>query len=236
MERRFDSAQREIMDLPQPVSTELEEDLHNLRQLNRFFGSYSLVRHFLKKWIAPGGVYRILDLATGSGDIPRLIVNHGRAAGATVIIDAIDGQEATLEIARRLSASYPEITFYDGDIRDWGMPAAYDLVLCSLVLHHFDESDAVRVLAHAAALSRGQVLVSDLKRGLVGTVGAFLLTAVVFRQPMTRHDARMSVARAFSSPELRDLARRAGWSDFRHANFAFARQAIWLDVPDRSAT
>src|SRR5581483_11308381 len=142
MERRFDPAQRKIMDLPQPVSTELEEDLHNLRHLNRFFGSYSLVRHFLRKWIQPGMNCRIVDLATGSGDIPRLMVDHSRTVGASVTIDAIDRQPATLDIARRLSASYPEITFHEGDIREWGTSGAYDLVLCSLVLHHFDESDA----------------------------------------------------------------------------------------------
>lgn len=230
MKRRFDPAVQEIMDRPQPVSAELELDLHNLRKLNRFFGSYDLIRRFLGQWLVPGKSFRILDLATGSGDIPRLVAQYGREIGASITIDAVDGQQATLEIARRLSADYPEITFHDGDIRDWGDIATYDIVLCSLVLHHFDETDAVRVLAHAAALSRRHVLVADLRRGFIGTVGVFLLTTFVFRHPMTRHDARMSAARAFSSDELRDLARQAGWRNFQHSNFRFARQAIWLDL------
>jgi hypothetical protein len=37
MKRQFDPAEPELMDLPQPVSNELEVDLQNLRQLNRFF-------------------------------------------------------------------------------------------------------------------------------------------------------------------------------------------------------
>jgi 2-polyprenyl-3-methyl-5-hydroxy-6-metoxy-1,4-benzoquinol methylase len=230
MKRRFDPAVQEIMDRPQPLSAALDEDLHNLRQLNRFFGSHDLIRHFLQQWLAPGESFRVLDLATGSGDIPRLVAQYGRQIGATVSIDAIDGQEPTLEVARRLSTDYPEITFHHGDIRDWGDIATYDIVLCSLVLHHFDEKDAVRVLAHAAALSRRHVLVADLRRGLVGTVGVFLLTTFVFRHPMTRHDARMSAARAFSSDELRESARQAGWRNFKHSNFRFARQAVWLDL------
>lgn len=230
MKRRFDPAVQEIMDRPQPVSAELEQDLHNLRQLNRFFGSYDLILHFLRQWLVPGKFFRILDLATGSGDIPRLVAQHCREVGASVSIDAVDGQGATLEIARRLSADYPEITFHHGDIRDWGEIATYDIVLCSLVLHHFSETDAVRVLAHAAALSRQHVLVADLRRGFVGTVGVFLLTTFMFRQPMTRHDARLSAARAFSFDELRELARQAGWRNFQHAKFRFARQAIWLDL------
>ena len=47
--------------------------------------------------------FRILDLATGSGDIPRLVVQYSPANWSPVAIDAIDGQEPTLEIARRLS-------------------------------------------------------------------------------------------------------------------------------------
>jgi hypothetical protein len=46
---------------------------------------------------------------------------------------------------------------------------------------------------------------------------------------MTQHDARLSTARAFSFFELDQLARQAGWENFGHRNFRFARQAIWLD-------
>jgi 2-polyprenyl-3-methyl-5-hydroxy-6-metoxy-1,4-benzoquinol methylase len=230
MKRRFDPAVQEIMDRPQPLSAALEQDLHNLRQLNRLFGSHALIRHFLGQWLVPGKSFRVLDLATGSGDIPRLVVQLSRQIGASVSIDAIDGQQPTVEIAKRLSVDYPEIGFHHGDIRDWGDLATYDIVLCSLVLHHFDETDAVRILAHAAALSRRHVLVADLRRGFTGTVGVFLLTTFIFRHPMTRYDARLSAARAFSSGELREMARQAGWRNFQHSNFRFARQAVWLDL------
>src|SRR3954447_8267005 len=102
MNRRFDPSELELMDRPQPVSVELESDLANLRQLNRFFGSHALVSKFLRRWIKPGERLRIVDLATGSGDIPRLVVDYARRVGAEVSVEAIDGQAATLEIARRL--------------------------------------------------------------------------------------------------------------------------------------
>ena len=217
------------MDRPQPVSGELERDLENLRRLNRFFGSYKLVRRFMERWVKPGESARIADLATGSGDIPRLIVDHARSIGAAAAVDAVDQNSATLEIARKLSARYPEISFIDGNILEWGSPQAYDIVLCSLALHHFSEDDAVSVLRHCRELSRKWVLVSDLRRGYLATVGIFLLTGTIFREPMTRTDGRLSAARAFSFGEFRDLARRAGWKQFGHARFLFARQAIWLE-------
>jgi 2-polyprenyl-3-methyl-5-hydroxy-6-metoxy-1,4-benzoquinol methylase len=230
MKRKFDPGVLELMDRPQPHSAELERDLENLRALNRWFGSYSLVRHFLRRWIKPGDRLRILDLATGSGDIPRLIIGFSRATGAQVQIDALDRQSSTLQIAQKLSAEYPEISFIEANIFEWESLEPYDIVLNSLALHHFTERDAIRLLQRCRGLSRRFVLVSDLRRGWLATVGVYLLTALLFREPMTKYDARLSAARAFSFSELRELARQAGWRNFGYAKFRFARQAVWLEA------
>jgi len=216
------------MDRPQPVSAELDVDLHNLRQLNRYFGSYRLIKYFLRRWIQPRTRLRVLDLATGSGDIPRLVVDYARQVGAAVTVDAVDQQAGTLEIARRLSAGYPEIEFAQGDVLTFERES-YDIVLCSLALHHFSEVDAVTLLRRCRDLSQRYVLVADLWRGWLTTAGVYLLTNLVFREPMTKTDARLSAERAFSFGEFRSLAERAGWKNFGHAKFAFARQAIWIE-------
>ena len=96
------------------------------------------------------------------------------------------------------------------------------------MLHHFSDEDAVRVLRRCRESSRDFVLVSDLRRGFMATVGVYLLTALIFREPMTRYDARLSAERAFSFSEMRKLAVRAGWQNFGHRRFRVARQAIWL--------
>jgi len=229
MKRQFDPAEPELMDLPQPVSNELEVDLQNLRQLNRFFGGHALVSRFLRDWIRPGKLLRVLDLATGSGDVPRLVVDHARSLDANVEVTAVDQQTSTLEIARQLSADYPEISYQHGDILEWGNDDTYDIVLCTLALHHFGEEDAVRLLQRCRKLSHGCVLVSDLRRGFLATVGIYLLTAIIFRAPMTKADGRASAERAFSFREFRSLAEWAGWKNFHHRKFRFARQAIWMD-------
>lgn len=229
MKRQFDPAEPELMDRPQPVTAELVSDLRNLRQLNRHFGSYALTTNFLRRWIKPGMPLRVLDLATGSGDIPRLVVDYARKIGATVTVDAIDQQSSTLEIARGLSADYPEIDFKQGDALSFGQEAEYDVVLSSLVLHHFDEPTAVRMLERCRHLSRRFVLVSDLRRGFLATVGVYFLTALIYRDAMTKADGRLSAARAFSFREFASLAERAGWRNFSHRKFRFARQALWLE-------
>ena len=96
-----------------------------------------------------------------------------------------------------------------------------------------DERSLLRVFVapdeRCRELSRRFILVSDLRGGPLLRAGVSLLTATVFREPMTRHDARLSAVRAFSFPEMHDLALRAGWASFRHKKFAVARHAIWLE-------
>ena len=229
MKRSFDPAVLEMMDRDQPPSTELERDLQHLRQLNRWFGSYRLVLGFIRRWIRPADKLRVVDLATGSGDIPRLIVDYARRIGANVEIDALDRQPATLAIAKRLSVNYPEISYREANVLEWNSMETYDITLCTLALHHFSNEDAARILHKCREASKGFVLVSDLRRSFSLLAGVYVLTTLIFREPMTRYDARLSASRAFSFSEMCDLALRAGWKNFGHKKFHFARQAIWLE-------
>ncbi len=219
------------MDVAQPDTPALRRDLENLATLNRVFGSYSLVLRYLRPWLkaAPQGrPIRLLDFATASGDIPRRIVDEARSLGVPIQIDAVDQQASTIAIARELSADYPEIEYHHGDILTFGSGQTWDIVHCSLAIHHFSEEDAVTVFRQARTLATSHSLVADLRRSALGTIGVDVLTAVWMREPMTRNDARASVRRAFSFSEMADLARRAGWENFHHErNYAF-RQSLSL--------
>ena len=123
---------------------------------------------------------------------------------------------------------YPEISYREANILEWNSVEAYDITLCTLALHHFSNEDAV---TSSAQMSR------DIQKICPGVgfatqffpiAGVYLLTALIFREPMTRYDAWLSVVRAFSFSEMRDLAIRAGWQNFGHKKFRFSRQAIWL--------
>lgn len=232
MQRVFDPNEPEQMDRPQPVSAELEADLLNLGSLNRWFGSHRLLRRFLAQWLSPGHSYRVLDLATGAGDLPRVMVDWARARGITLRIDAVDANRSTVEIARKHSAAYPEIAFQTGNVLSFESGETYDFVTCSLALHHFSEEEATRLLRRCRTLSHRYVLVSDLERSFATLVGVCAVTTLLYREPMTRHDGCLSAQRAFSFAEFRELAERAGWEDFGHARFLVCRQALWLDGRD----
>src|SRR5207302_318264 len=211
MKRSFDPTVLQMMDRDQPPSAELERDLERIRQLNRWFGSYHLILAFIRSWIRPGDKLRVVDLATGSGDIPRLIVDYARKIRAKVEIDALDRQPATLEIARKLSADYPEISYREANILEWNCVESYDITLCTLALHHFSNEDAVRLLRRCCQVSKRFVLVSDLRRSLSLVAGVYVLTTLIFREPMTRYDARLSTQGAWGNGPSRTQACWPRW-------------------------
>src|SRR5215210_6942049 len=59
--RQFVAAEPELMDRPNAAPAEIEAALSSLRGLNRYFGSYRVVRRFLRRWIRPRDDLRVLD-------------------------------------------------------------------------------------------------------------------------------------------------------------------------------
>ncbi len=234
--REFDPSRPELMDQAElhegKPSEELERDLANLRWLNRRFGAISLLQHFLGRWLSDRNSasppLRCLDLATGEADLPREIALWCRSREIRIEIDAVDLNPATLSVAKNQSLEFPEIHFHEGDIRSWGS-GSWDIVLCSLALHHFSIEDAILVLKNARRLASQHILVADLERGLIGVAGIWLLTQFLLREPMTVYDARLSIRRAFSFHEFGALARSAGWKNYQHSRFPITRQALWID-------
>ena len=217
------------MDRPDPSTPELARALINLQKLNRHFGSHRIIRHFLNRWLKPGETLTILDACTGFGDIPRLVVEWARQRGSQVRVLALDMQPATLEIARRRSTLFPEISYVQADIRSFQPGDRFDIVLCSLALHHFAWREAVEILQRLRQLGGRGVLISDLVRSVTGLLGVYLLTSTIFRDPMTKFDGRLSIRRAFSFGEMKRLAVEAGWQEFGHRRFSVSHQALWLE-------
>jgi SAM-dependent methyltransferase len=229
MPRIFDGTDPELMDRPQQVSTELEQTLRELEFLNRHFGGQRYLRGFLSRQFVPRReAYRVLDLGTGGGDLPRAIVNWANRAGVLLRIDAVDASPAILSLAKRFSRSYPQINYRLGDARTFDLGETYDLVHCSLALHHFSDAEAARLLRHARALSHGFVLITDLERSWFTRVGVHFINLLLRHRRMTKIDGDTSALRAFSFEEMEQLAERAGWKHFGHERFLFCRQALWL--------
>jgi ubiquinone/menaquinone biosynthesis C-methylase UbiE len=217
----------ELMDEPAQDRTELSKSLEDLRRVNRWLGGTRVVLHHLGDLVRrhPRAGYRLLDVATGSGDIPLEIARWARGEDVSVRITATDHHATTLEMARAHTAAEPAVAVETADaLKLPYADDAFDVALISTALHHFDdERDCVRVLREMHRVSRIGIVVNDLARSRTALLGARLLAATVWRtHPVTRHDGPLSVRRSFTPDELRALAARAGFAKATvHAHFPF---------------
>ena len=227
MKRHFAEGILEMMDRPDAHSDILEDDLRNLRIINRYFGGLSSLRKAvvplgLKKSTA--GPIAILDLATGSGDHPLSLVSAFRREGRRAHVTAVDRNEKMLRAARAYVGDAPEIQFDRQDIMNLPYEDnAFDIVTCSLAIHHFSGPDGVRLLREMNRLSRIGFVVNDLSRSLLGVASAWAYSRVTTRNPMTRYDSVLSVLRAYQKKEMNAMAVEAGVHPVRIYHVPFFR-------------
>ena len=228
MKRVLDPGDLETMDHSEAAACDLELALEQSRKLNQRLGCTRLLRYFIRSWIRPGRSYRILDLETDSGEVPRLIADWARKGKIVVRIDAVGSNPALLEIARRRSIAYPEISFIREEAYRYCNEQTYDLVCCAHLLCKYTDEDASRLLGHACQLSHDKVLAFGIDRQMAVVPQVFFETTTVFRPPAAKKDARRSLKRSYSFSELDALAQRAGWQNYGHQRFLPGSQALWL--------
>src|SRR5207245_2887314 len=85
-----------------------------------------------------------------------------------------------------------------------------DVAHASLVLHHLEPEAAVALLREMRRVAGRGVILNDLARGRLAWLGAWLLAHLATRNAFTRHDAPLSVRRAYTRAEARELFERAG--------------------------
>ena len=222
----------ELLDLPVHDPAELATNLHDIRTVNRLAGGSATVLRHLPNLIAELPRDRpvdILDLATGSGDSPRDLVRWASRHSHILRLTLTDVSPQILDQARRTLAGAPGATFAVCDARDVPFPnRAFDVVLCSLTLHHFAPDDAIRVLREMDRLTRAGFIVNDIRRCATGYVAAWAASRIATRNRLTRHDMPLSVRRAYTPDELRALLRAAGVSDAAvTTHLLFRMAAVW---------
>lgn len=212
----------ELMDRPGADPAALRDALETLARANGRFGTRRMVRNAARGMVAGDrprhGVVRILDVGAGSGDIGAHLARGFRGRGTRVRLVLADAHRRTLAIARdrvrsgaaglppdrvsfvRLTA--PRLPFPD---------AGLQLAVSSTMLHHLEREEAVRFLRELDRVSAGRWVVTDLRRSRTAYLAIRLLAATLWRRhPFPRQDGPVSVRRAFTAGEARDLLERAG--------------------------
>lgn len=211
----------EVLDIPS-----LAGNLRDLARVNRWLGGLRLSSRAIDRLLAAtdaspsaaagsNGPIRLLDVGTGAADIPVGLLRKWQRAGRTPALEitATDRRPEIIAVASKTAtvAHQRGLRLAVADGLDLPFDdAAFDIVHASLVLHHLEPADAVRLLREMGRVARVGIVVNDLERGWLPWIGAHLLFRLATRNHYTRNDGPLSVRRAYLPAEARALAAEAG--------------------------
>ncbi|HUE70548.1 MAG TPA: methyltransferase domain-containing protein [Pirellulaceae bacterium] len=160
---------------------------------------------------------QVLDVASGGGDIPIRLALRAARTGVKLQFSGCDVSPTAVAAAQQAAnrAGAHSLVFFQHDVLCSALPSQYDVVMCSLFLHHLSAVDAEMLLRRMAAVARQAVLVDDLLRTRVGYFLAWAGCRLLTRSPVVHRDGPLSVRAAFSWEEAQALAARAGLSSAR---------------------
>ncbi len=201
----------ELLDTDAGSRAEVEASLADLRLVNRWFGGARVMLSLLHDVAvrAGSGTLSMLDVASATGDIPRLAKDHLARRGVQLEVTLLD---------RALSHMDRGLRYVAGNAL-W-LPFAdqsFDVVVCSLFAHHLEPSELERFVDEGLRVARLAVLINDLRRHPLHLALVYAGWPL-YRSRLTRHDAPVSIRRSYTSEEVRTLLAktRADHVEIRH--------------------
>ena len=204
------SSEMEIMDDFTMEGVLFRDTLDKLEIINRLLGGNSVTINGLKNLLknqSKNKTITIVDLGCGNGDILRDVAKFGRKNNYSFNLIGIDANLAATEYAKELSKEYSELSFKTIDILSEDFKKqSYDVVLCTLFLHHFKNEELISFLKTTTNKATIGVVVNDLHRHKLAYY-LFKLIGFFIKNKMVRQDGLTSVLRAFKRKDLENIAK-----------------------------
>ena len=202
------SRQQEIMDDFHFQGAEMKILLSDLKRVNRWLGGNSVTIGGIASLISQrDGPFVILDVGCGDGEMARVCARYFRKRKLACKIIGIDANEHIIAEARSRSEGYEELEFRTADVMNKeSLECNYDIAVCTLFLHHFDNEQVEDILRRLANRAKLGVVVNDLHRSRFAIVLFKFVSILLLRTKTARIDGLISIARGFKRKELRSLA------------------------------
>lgn len=221
----------EIMDDFDLQGDELERTLQDLDRINKWLGGNKITMQGLKKLLDPrpeGKIVHIVDVGCGNGAILREIAEWGRDKPFPLKLTGIDANSHAVRIAEKLSEYYPEINYQAQNIFDSSFQKQeFDIVLCTLTLHHFKDREIEEITENFYKQSRIGVVINDLHRSKQAYFLFRGFCKVFISNKIAREDGLTSILRGFKKKDIKKFAARLPAK--RHEiNWRWAYRYLWI--------
>lgn len=196
----------EIMDNFAMEGEVLKDALDKIAIINRLLGGNQLTLQGVKKLLNNSVNFElitIVDVGCGNGDMLRELADFGLKNNLNLNLIGIDANLFTINYAIKCSQEYTNISYQCLDIFDKVFnEIKYDIVLCTLTLHHFKNNEIEKLLQVFYSNSKIGIVINDLHRSKVSYYLFHLLCFVLRLNYMSKQDGLTSILRGFKKKEL----------------------------------
>jgi ubiquinone/menaquinone biosynthesis C-methylase UbiE len=218
----------ELLDTDSGTAAEIEGALRDLRSFNQRLGGVATTRDLIHSVARRTGrmEFSLLEVAAGTGFVPTQATQALQRSGVNLKITLLDRASTHLPkngAARKLVADALTVPFLD---------SAFDLVSCSLFLHHLSPEEVVEFARESLRVSRVAVLVNDLVRHPLHLALAYA-GVPIYRSRITRNDAPASVKQAYTIEEMSEFFWKAGAAKVETQRHFLFRMGVvaWKTLP-----
>lgn len=202
----------EIMDDFNIKGDVLKDALDKIARINHLLGGNKLTLNGVKKLlrkVSGQNLIKIVDVGCGNGDMLRRLADYGLQKNLNLELIGVDANTFTIDYAAALSSGYENINYTCEDIFSKSFSELkYDIVLCTLTLHHFKKDEILSLLDTFYGNAKLGFVINDLHRNVLA-YRLFQALCFVFRlNEMSRKDGLTSILRGFKKQELIDFSKK----------------------------
>jgi 2-polyprenyl-3-methyl-5-hydroxy-6-metoxy-1,4-benzoquinol methylase len=184
----------------------MEKLLSDLKWVNKWLGGNKVTLNGIRRLLKTTGnknSITILDLGCGDGEMLRVCSDVLKLHDVKLRFIGVDANPFIINEAVKRSKDYADITFNSIDVfSEEYEELECDIVLCTLFLHHFKNSEIENILINTMKKAKVGVVVNDLERSRLAFVLFKIVSTLFVRTKTARIDGLISIARAFKKDEL----------------------------------
>ncbi|MDP9128156.1 MAG: methyltransferase domain-containing protein [Pseudomonadota bacterium] len=230
MSFRERSQQPELMDTEPVGFTEFHDCLLSLSTINRWTLAYrptlawfgTVTRNRRQGGVVQSRPISVFDIGSGGGDMLRSLKVWAQGRGLQVDLLGIDLNPWSKKSAELTAEPDASVRFETADCMAIDPDRRADFIISSLFTHHLSDQELVSFVQWMDRHATSGWFINDLHRHPVPYYFIKYAVRLLFSNRLIRHDAPLSVARAFTAAHWRDILSRAGVAPERaHIFWAF---------------